>query len=81
MVRYPALFARHIFIFGPGTMAKDRPDKFGIRPMLGPMLGQSLHGLEWPVTNLVWTVPVLKWAVTTLKRTLANLEWVETTFK
>ena len=35
MVRYPASAARRIFIFGPVTIAKDRPDKFGIRPMLG----------------------------------------------
>ena len=35
MVRYPASAARHIFISGPGTIAKDRPDKFGTHPMLG----------------------------------------------
>ena len=35
MVRYPAPAARDIFIFGPGTIAKDRPEKFGICPMLG----------------------------------------------
>ena len=35
MVRYSASATRPIFIFGPGTIAKDRPDKFGICPMLG----------------------------------------------
>ena len=35
MVTYPASDARHIFISGPGTIAKDRPDMFGIRPKLG----------------------------------------------
>ena len=35
MVRYPASATRHIFIFGPGTIAKGRPDKFGICLMLG----------------------------------------------
>ena len=35
MVRYPASAARHIFISGPDTIANDRPDKFGIRPILG----------------------------------------------
>ena len=35
MVRYPAPAARHILTSGPGTIVKDRPDKFGIRPILG----------------------------------------------
>ena len=34
MVRYPASAARHSFICGPGTIAKDQPDKFGIHLML-----------------------------------------------
>ena len=35
MVRYPASAACLISIFGPGTIAKDQSDKFGICPMLG----------------------------------------------
>ena len=42
MLRYPASAARHIFISGPGTIAKYRPDKFGIRPILGRFLGRSI---------------------------------------
>ena len=54
MVRYPGLAARHIFISGSGTITKDRPDKFGIRPILGRW-SISTSEVNWGVSLMIWS--------------------------